>query len=99
MYTGLAVITGTEDRPHAYVALTRGTTINIAYVFTVSPKRADPAPGPRPAPELDRYDRHATSPAPRPSPPPAPRTRSPCCPACWTATASCCPPPRPATRP
>ena len=57
MHTGLAVITGTEDRQHAYVALTRGTDANTAYVFTVSPKRADPAPGPRPAPELARYDR------------------------------------------
>ncbi|HET9967952.1 MAG TPA: MobF family relaxase [Streptosporangiaceae bacterium] len=54
---GLAVITGTEDRQHAYVALTRGTTTNTAYVFTQSPKRADPAPGPRPAPELARYDK------------------------------------------
>ena len=53
---GLAVITGTEDRPHALVALTRGTTINLAYVFTASPKRADPVPGSRPAPELARYD-------------------------------------------
>jgi len=61
VHTGLAVITGTEDRQHAYVALTRGTDANIAYVFTVSPKRADPAPGPRPAPELARYDRHTTS--------------------------------------
>ena len=57
MHTGLAVITGTEDRQHAYVALTRGTDDNTAYVFTPSPKRADPAPGPRPAPELARYDR------------------------------------------
>ena len=55
--TGLAVITGTEDRQHVYVALTRGTHDNRAYVFTQSPKRADPAPGPRPAPELARYDR------------------------------------------
>jgi hypothetical protein len=55
-HTGLAVITGTEDRPHAYVALTRGTDANLAYAFTVSPKRADPVPGPRPAPELARYD-------------------------------------------
>ena len=54
--TGLAVITGTEDRQHAYVALTRGTDANLAYVFTTSPKRADPVPGPRPAPELARYD-------------------------------------------
>ena len=33
---GLAVITGTEDRQHAYVALTRGTDANLAYVFTVA---------------------------------------------------------------
>ena len=57
VHTGLAVITGTEDRQHAYVALTRGTDANTAYVFTLSPKLADPAPGPRPAPELARYDR------------------------------------------
>jgi hypothetical protein len=57
VHAGLAVITGTEDRQHAYVALTRGTDTNMAYVFTVSLKRADPAPGPRPAPELARYDR------------------------------------------
>jgi conjugative relaxase-like TrwC/TraI family protein len=54
---GLAVIAGTEDRQHAYVAMSRGTDTNMAYVFTVSPKLADPAPGPRPAPELARYDR------------------------------------------
>src|SRR5262249_1562260 len=46
VHTGLAVITGGEDRQHAYVALTRGTEVNTAYVFTTSPKRADPAPGP-----------------------------------------------------
>ena len=56
VHTGLAVITGTEDRQHAYVALSRGTDVNLAYVFTTSPKQADPAPGPRPAPELARYD-------------------------------------------
>jgi conjugative relaxase-like TrwC/TraI family protein len=56
---GLAVITGTEDRQHAYVALTRGTHENTAYVFTRSPKQADITPGPRPAPELARYDRLA----------------------------------------
>ena len=59
VHTGLAVITGTEDRQHAYVALSRGTEVNLAYVFTASPKAADPAPGPRPAPELARYDRRA----------------------------------------
>jgi hypothetical protein len=56
VHTGLAVITGTEDRQHAYVALTRGTDANLAYVFTASPRLADPAPGPRLAPELARYD-------------------------------------------
>jgi AAA domain/TrwC relaxase len=57
VHTGLAVIAGIEDRQHAYVVLSRGTDTNVAYVFTVSPRRADPAPGPRPAPELARYDR------------------------------------------
>jgi conjugative relaxase-like TrwC/TraI family protein len=75
VHTGLAVITGTEDRQHVYVALSRGTDVNIAYVFTVSPKRADPVPGPRPAPELARYDEiHAEpdgvrAPVTRPAPP------------------------------
>ena len=74
MHTGLAVITGTEDRQHAYVALTRGTDANLAYVFTTSPKRADPVPGPRPAPELARYDQiHAErGGVPAPVTPPAP---------------------------
>jgi len=75
VHTGLAVITGTEDRQHAYVALTRGTDANLACVFTISPKRADPVPGPRPAPELARYDQiHAErdgvrAPGTRPAPP------------------------------
>ena len=73
MHTGLAVICGTEDRQHAYVALTRGTTINMAYVFTQPPGRADPAPGPRPAPELARYDQNQAgrSGPPAPATPPA----------------------------
>jgi hypothetical protein len=57
VHTGLALITGTEDRQHAYVALTRGTNANHAYIFTTSPKTADPRPGTRPAPELARHDR------------------------------------------
>jgi hypothetical protein len=75
VHTGPAVITGTEDRKHAYVALTRGTDANLAYVFTTSPKRADLVPGPRPAPELARYDQiHAeradqSAPATGPAPP------------------------------
>ena len=71
---GLAVITGTEDRQHGYVALSRGTEVNLAYVFTASPKTADPVPGPRPAPELARYDRRAapdSGPAAPPSATPA----------------------------
>jgi hypothetical protein len=68
VHTGLAVITGTEDRQHAYVALTRGTDANLAYVFTASPKRADPAPGPRPAPELARYDKFLAERAGVPAP-------------------------------
>ena len=56
VHTALAVITGTEDRQHAYVALSRGTDVNLAYVFTTSPKQAGPVPGPPPAPELARYD-------------------------------------------
>ena len=96
---GLAVITGTEDRQHAYIALSRGTEINLAYVFTASPKTADPAPGPRPAPELARYDRRAAGPTGRPLRPPRRTRRSPCWQACWTATASSRRPPRAATRP
>ena len=61
------MITGTEDRQHAYVALTRGTDVNTAYVFTLSPKIADPVPGPRPAPELARYDRRTTAPGGQPA--------------------------------
>jgi hypothetical protein len=73
VHTGLAVITGTEDRQHAYVALTRGTDANHAYVFTLSPNRADPVPGPRPAPELTPYDRlyPERSGGPAPATPPA----------------------------
>jgi ATP-dependent exoDNAse (exonuclease V) alpha subunit len=58
VHTGLAVITGTEDRQHAYVALTRGTNTNIAYVFTLSQKRADPAPlAPRTGPLRQAHHR------------------------------------------
>jgi len=61
------VFNGSEDRQHVYVALTRGTDQNTAYVFTTPTKLSDPAPGTRPAPELGRYDRltaQAGSPAP-----------------------------------
>src|SRR6266516_5868658 len=74
VHTGLAVITGSEDRQHAYVALSRGTDVNLAYVFTASPKTADPAPGPRPAPELARYDRRAAPAGPAAAAPADPVT-------------------------
>ena len=67
VHTGLAVITGTEDRQHAYVALSRGTDTNLAHVFTVSPNLADPAPGSRLAPELARFDRRAAGTSGRPA--------------------------------
>jgi conjugative relaxase-like TrwC/TraI family protein len=57
VHTGIALITGTEDRQWLYPALTRGTDANLAFVFTTPPTEADPAPGSRPAPELDRYER------------------------------------------
>ncbi len=77
VHTGLAVITGAEDRQHAYVALTRGTDLNLAYVFTQSPQRADSVPGPRPAPNWPGTTRSRPNEAadqPRPLDPP-PRTR------------------------
>ncbi len=54
VHTGMQLITGSETRQQAYVGISRGTHTNIAFVFTVTPKLADPAPGPRPAPELAR---------------------------------------------
>ncbi len=75
-HTGLAVITGTEDRQHVYIALTRGTDANHAYVFTASPNRADLVPGPRPAPELARYDTISVERAVIPPQPPRPPPRA-----------------------
>ncbi len=58
VHTGIAVVTGDETREIAYVMLTRGAQNNMAYVFTISPKIADPRPGAVPAPELARFDAH-----------------------------------------
>jgi ATP-dependent exoDNAse (exonuclease V) alpha subunit len=94
---GLAVIGGTEDRPHAYVALTRGTSINLAYVFTVSAKRADPFPGPAPHPSWTAMTTpmpNEQAPGPPPPRPPRPARRWPCSVPSRTETASSCPPPR-----
>jgi hypothetical protein len=57
VHTGIALITGTEDRHWLYPAMTRGTDANLAFVFTTPPKTADPQPGTRAAPELERYER------------------------------------------
>jgi conjugative relaxase-like TrwC/TraI family protein len=55
--TGLPVVTGAEDRQWLYTAMTRGAARNTAYVMSRSPREADPAAGPEPAPELGRHDR------------------------------------------
>ena len=56
VHTGIALVTGTEDRQWLYPATTRGTDTNLAYVFTTPARPGDPQPGTRPAPELDRYE-------------------------------------------
>ena len=57
VHTGIALVTGSEDRQWLYPALTRGTDTNLAFVFTTPARVADPQPGTRPAPELGRYER------------------------------------------
>jgi hypothetical protein len=57
VHTGITLVTGNEDRQWLYSALTRGTHNNLMFVSTRPAKVADPAPGTRAAPELDRYDR------------------------------------------
>jgi hypothetical protein len=57
VHTGIALVTGAENRKWLYSALARGTQNNMAFVFTQSAKAADPLPGTRPAPELERYER------------------------------------------
>ena len=104
VHTGIALVTGSEDRQWLYPAMTRGTDANLAFVFTTPARPADPQPGTRPAPELDRYERirherdgYSRLPRPR-SPDRAARTRasrSPCSPTSSAATAPSCPPPRP----
>ena len=56
VHTGITLVTGSEDRQWLYPAMTRGTDTNMAFVFTTPPRAADPQPGTRPAPELDRYE-------------------------------------------
>ena len=45
VHASLILVTGLEDRQHFYVGMSRATHGNYAYVFTESPKIADPAPG------------------------------------------------------
>ena len=54
---GLGLITGTETREWAYVVSTRGVYANHLFVVTDPARVADPAPGTRPAPELERQAR------------------------------------------
>jgi hypothetical protein len=82
VHTGITLITGGEDRQWLYAAMTRGTDTNLVYVSTTPPKAADPAPGTRPAPELERYDRNRHEregylPTQRPAPPGGPDPREP----------------------
>ena len=57
VHTGIALVTGSENRQWLYPAMTRGTDANLAFVFTTPARPADPQPGTRPAPELGRYER------------------------------------------
>jgi hypothetical protein len=52
--TGIAVISGSETSEAAYVAMTRGAESNLVYVFSESPRKADAAPGFKPAEEIAR---------------------------------------------
>ena len=71
VHTGIALVTGSEDRQWLYPAMTRGTDANLAYVFTTPARPADPQPGTRPPPNSAATSASAanapdTSPAPPP---------------------------------
>ena len=102
VHTGIALVTGTEDRQWLYPAMTRGTDVNLAYVFTTPARPADPQPGTRPPPNSPGTIASGTT--TRDSRPPSPRrvpaepsyaSRSPCWPTFWAATAPNCRLPRP----
>jgi ATP-dependent exoDNAse (exonuclease V) alpha subunit len=76
---GLAVFNGSEDRQHAYVALTRGTDNNTAYIFTTPTKLADLAPAPARPPSSPA----TTASPPRPTLPPPATGTTPGWPARW----------------
>ena len=77
VHTGIALVTGSEDRQWLYPAMTRGTEINLAIVFTTPARPADPQPGTRAAPELDRYERIRLERLGYPPGEPAPRSVDP----------------------
>ncbi|HEX3922112.1 MAG TPA: MobF family relaxase [Streptosporangiaceae bacterium] len=52
-----ALITGTETREWAYVAMTRAVNRNTVYAVTDPARAAEPEPGTRSAPELDWYEK------------------------------------------
>jgi AAA domain/TrwC relaxase len=54
--TARSLVTGAEPREWITVAMTRGRHYNAGHVVTRQ-RAADPAPGTRPDPELDRHDR------------------------------------------
>jgi hypothetical protein len=100
VHTGLAVITGTEDRQHAYVALSRGTDVNFAYVFTTSPngptRRLAPVLLPS-WPATTRFIPNGPAFVPRTPHLPRRARRWPCWPACWTAPCQAASPVYPAS--
>jgi hypothetical protein len=51
------IVSRGDDRQGTYVGATRGTSDNVLMVITPSPKRADPLPLTKPAPELSRFRR------------------------------------------
>ena len=75
VHTGLAVITGTEDRQHAYVALTRGTDRQHGLRVHRIPEARRPGPRPPPGPRTGplRHRSVPNEPAIPPRPPRPPR--------------------------
>ncbi len=57
VHTGIAVVTGNEDRQWLYPAMTRGTDANLVFVVTAPGCPADQASGVRRAPGLGRFQR------------------------------------------
>src|SRR5690242_415065 len=102
VHTGIALVTGTEDRQWLYPAMTRGTDANLAYVFTTPacPPTLGPVPGPLPNSGTTTASGTNSKRSPPPSPHrlPAHRSRASRSPY-WlmfsAATAPNCPPPKP----